>query len=196
MKSNVLQFTSEEAFTKGILEETEKCAIYNKLDKKSSLRLILLAEELTGMIPNMAEGFSGKFWLENDGTAYELHTVIRCDNVDYDMQEKFLSVSKSGKNAAARGIVGKIRSAIYLMMTPDPNAPANIGCFYHMEEGLSASSAFAYSWSLDNYILNVRDKIQDNEWDEYEKSIIVKLADDVIVGVMGREVSIIVKKNF
>ena len=33
-------------------------------------------------------------------------------------------------------------------------------------------------------------------WDELEKSIIAKLADDVIVGVLGGKVDIVVKKKF
>ena len=34
------------------------------------------------------------------------------------------------------------------------------------------------------------------EWDEFERSILVKLADDVVVGVKGKNVSIIIKKKF
>ena len=33
-------------------------------------------------------------------------------------------------------------------------------------------------------------------WDELEKSVITKIADDVIVGIKGRKVDIIVKKAF
>ena len=34
------------------------------------------------------------------------------------------------------------------------------------------------------------------EWDQLEKSIVAKLADDVIVGVRGKKVEIIIKKKF
>ena len=33
-------------------------------------------------------------------------------------------------------------------------------------------------------------------WDELEKSVIAKIADDVIVGLKGKRVDIIVKKSF
>ena len=38
-------------------------------------------------------------------------------------------------------------------------------------------------------------KEKEEAWDELEKSVITKIADDVIVGIQGRKVDIIVKKN-
>lgn len=37
---------------------------------------------------------------------------------------------------------------------------------------------------------------KEEEWDQLEKSIVAKLADNVIVGVMGKKVDIIIKKEF
>jgi hypothetical protein len=59
---------------------------------------------------------------------------------------------------------------------------------YHDETG------YMYSWSLCNYKTAVEGK--ENEHAELERSIVAKLADDIIVGVRGKNVEIIVKKSF
>jgi hypothetical protein len=58
---------------------------------------------------------------------------------------------------------------------------------------------YSYAWSLDHYIARQQsplDTAGDEEWDQLEKSIVAKLADDVIVGVRGRRVEIIIQKAF
>ena len=57
---------------------------------------------------------------------------------------------------------------------------------------------FSSVWSLRQYQDGVRaDNEQGSaEWDELERSIIVHVADDVLVGVKGNNVSIIIKKKF
>ena len=37
---------------------------------------------------------------------------------------------------------------------------------------------------------------KEEEWNQLEKSIVAKLADDVIVGAIGKKVDIIIKKEF
>ena len=61
--------------------------------------------------------------------------------------------------------------------------------------GFSASIDFSQIWSLQEYRNGVQQG-NGEKWDEYERSILVKLADDVIVGVKGKNVSIIIKKKF
>ena len=39
-------------------------------------------------------------------------------------------------------------------------------------------------------------KKPEDEWDQLEKSIVTRLADDVIVGVRGKKAEIIIKKKF
>jgi hypothetical protein len=57
---------------------------------------------------------------------------------------------------------------------------------------------YTYAWTLDHYTECQRERSVDNseEWDQLEKSIVAKLADDVIVGVRGKKVEIIIKKEF
>ena len=53
---------------------------------------------------------------------------------------------------------------------------------------------YSSAWSLNSY--KEQASGQSEEWDELEKSIIANLADDVIVGVTGKKVEIVVVKNF
>ena len=55
------------------------------------------------------------------------------------------------------------------------------------------------AWSLLSYKEDVdgsSGEDKDEAWDELEKSIIAKLADDVIVGVLNGKADITVKKSF
>ena len=52
-----------------------------------------------------------------------------------------------------------------------------------------------YSWSLNKY-RDVVKKENQEDWDELEKSIIANLADDIIVGVKGKQANIVVVKKF
>ena len=69
--------------------------------------------------------------------------------------------------------------------------------FYTM--GMSEHSGAA-SWSLLDYRNNLQSsesfENKEDNWDELEKSIIANIADDVIVGVIGRKIDIIIKKKF
>ena len=58
------------------------------------------------------------------------------------------------------------------------------------------SDTWSNVWSLYSYRQQAGDDKGSEKWDELEKSIIANLADDVIVGVIGKNVDIIIKKNF
>ena len=63
--------------------------------------------------------------------------------------------------------------------------------------GFATNIDFSQIWSLKQYQNCVKeDASEKDKWDELEKSILVKLADDVIVGVRGKTVDIIIKKRF
>jgi hypothetical protein len=55
------------------------------------------------------------------------------------------------------------------------------------------------TWSLEGYRMEIQQAEETKRkecWDELEKSIVANLADDVIVGIDGREVNIVIKKKF
>ena len=198
MTSNVYTLSRLGEDEQNIPAEAERVARYNDLDEKSVLRLRLLSEELICMLPRLLIYGEGKFWIENKGKDYELHlTVDSKGNLDYD-REKVLGISKSGKNAAAKGIVSRISVMIENMMKnrarmlrDDP--------YGVMSKGLSDYSEDMV-WTLNEYRSNFQlEDVQSayrEEWDELERSIIANLADDVIVGIKKGIISIVVKKKF
>lgn len=199
MKSNICAIKKGGIGLETILTEVEKVTNYNGLQKKESLRLRLLAEELTGMLPELVENFDGFFWVENDGNKYELHTEFFVDSLSVEEKQALIAVSANKKNAAATGFMGKIREIAESMLlhsdSPDPcyYAADGYACDYDI-----AGSFYSHMWTLEQYLSQQRDKGADNseEWDQLEKSIVAKLANDVIVGVRGSKVEIVIKKEF
>ena len=208
MKSNICKLNKDLACLEAVLAEVEKVTAYNALEDKKSLRIRLLAEELCGMLPGLIENFSGEFWAENEGDNYELHVELKADDMSIDLRDELISVSKSGKNAAAKGIMGKIRAVAETMLLaafdPDLAPMAAPGEFYdyhgynmgfgYIAPEMEAELGCIYTWSLFNYKTAVEDK--EDEYAELERSIVAKLADDIIVGVRGKNVEIVVKKSF
>jgi len=198
MKSNVCTFSTDKSFDKEMISEINKVAEYEDLDPKSTLRLTLMAEELIGMLPNLSEGFDGSFYVESKGSAYELHADFTMDDRSLASDEVIMALSNSGKNAATKGVIGKIRGFIDKVTLPEGGAFfRDYAIFSGMVE---YESGYAHCWSLNQYAMNVKaaeaSSEKDDAWDELEKSVIKKLADDVVVGIRGNRVEITVKKSF
>lgn len=206
MKSNICALNKELNNYNEILNEVEKVTQYNKINGKQALRIRLIAEELTGMIPGLVENFEGEIWLENNGLDYEFHVDIKVDEMSIDLREDLISVSKSGKNAAAKGIMGKIRAVAETMTlavtNPTPMFPINqyydgsdvmIG-FGYIDPKIAEETGYSYSWSLNSYKANIQEN-NEEAFEEIERSIVANLADDIIVGVRGKKVEIIIKKT-
>ena len=105
-------------------------------------------------------------------------------------QEKLLAASSSGKNEAARGFMGRIRAFFDPLDWAD--APMNVN-----PEAMNQMT----SWSMNAYRQMVKEELeQDQEgaaqaWDELEKSVVSKIADDVKVRIQGRRVEMIILKK-
>ena len=206
MKSNICKLNEDLTCLETVLGEVEKVTAYNGLEDKKALRLRLLAEELCGMLSGLIKNFSGEFWAENDGDNYELHVELKADDMNIDLRDELISVSKSGKNAAAKGIMGKVRAVAETMLLvaadPEVSVPTEeyYDCHgYNMSFGYINppcvdEAGYMCSWSLFCYKTAVEEK--EDEYAELERSIVAKLADDIIVGVRGKNVVIVVEKYF
>lgn len=199
MKSNVCSVKKGGLGLNAILAEVEKVADYNGLQKKEALRLRLLAEELTGMLPELVENFDGNFWVENSENKYVLHTEFSVDSLSKEKKQALIAMSATKKNASASGFMGKIRDVAenMLLYSEEPGTD-----YFYAAEYLHgydvADISYSYVWTLEHYIDQQKEKSSCSgaAWDQLEKSIVAKLADDVIVGVKGRKVEIIIKKEF
>ena len=59
-----------------ILKQSEKVALYNGLDKKQTLQLSLICEEIDGMLPNIVADFDGDFWIEYEEGVCKVNALI------------------------------------------------------------------------------------------------------------------------
>lgn len=201
MKSDICKLPCGEKdtdFLKNILYQTQKTGLFASLDKKENGRLRLLAEELVGMLPELLEFSDGEFWIDCNGKSFELHTVLNPNvSLTDEIREKLLQVSSSGKNAAAVGIMAKIKLAVEFMLIDYEKNINQLPLdyeFYH--DGMGTVPYFSSaSWSLGAYRAKTSGE-KGEKWDELEKSIIANIADDVLVGIQGKKVEIIVKKAF
>ena len=189
MRSNVCKIDKGTADLKVILRESEKVAEYNELDQKQALQLRLLCEEMDGMLPNVIGGFDGDFYIEFVDGVCRLNASVIFEEFTAAKKEALINVSKSKKNAAAVGLLGKIVSRIEDVFID--------------EEILRSASAgyvdvidYSYLWSLQQYKSDAAKKAPSDAYDELEKSVIAAMADDIIVAVKGKRAEITVVKRF
>ena len=197
MKSNVCKFEKGLKGLEEILKESERVAEYNGFTHKQTLQLRLICEEIDGMLPNLIGDFGGDLWIEYDQGVCKVNVSIKIPDIKLEQKEELIAIAKNKKNAAAVGIVGKIRSAIenfFLDEEPIANFDASYGAFY--EIGYSGYVDYSYLWTLEQYRSSVKQNTESEEWDELEKSVIASVADDVIVGVKGKQASIVIVKKF
>ena len=207
MKTDVIKIYSDLQGSCDAMEAAEKFAVYNNLSGKEAMHLRLLTEETVSMIHGILDDFCGLFWLESERTNKGLLCRI-CFSADKQINKKqekhILSVSTSGKNENVKGVMGRIRELFRrslqaedaddeLYLTSMADAMTSMGM---MRSGAPASSA-AF-WSLQAYRQDVytEKEKKSEEWDELEKSIIVKLADEVKVWLKTDVTEIVIEKLF
>ena len=172
------------------------------LTGKQAIHLRLLVEETLGMVQAMTGDFSADFWLESGGEQYKVCLTAKTP-MNKSKKSDLLSVSSSGRNASARGFMGKISEIIEdsllnfddVMTIHDESDLVVAGYNYlgpdmpgAFSRGQSPMMKEQLVWSLHNY-RNALDEAPDSDseamqaWDELEKSIVASIASDVIVGI-------------
>ena len=186
---------------------TENYAWQMKLGKRDTMRLSLLVEETLGMVKAMVEDFYGQLWFSGDGRRCEIHLEATTD-MDADKKQELLSVSSTGKNALAKGFMAMIAEVFSSAMHGFGNAidaygqeTVQYGIVHTSGMGMLTTDGMVPIWTLQSY----RDGLNrqrgangeaDEAWDELEKSIVAKLADDVVVGVKGDRIELVIVKEF
>ena len=198
MKSNICKIEKGTKDLDAIFKECEKVAEYNGLNHKQALGLRLLCEEMDGMLPNIIEDFDGELWIEFEDGVCKVNISIQIPEFNVEKKEELIGIAKNKKNAAAVGIVGKIRDSIenFLLDETSMEALALSSGTFSLGTGYSEGVDYAYIWRLDEYRSTVKKEEQTEAWDELEKSVIASAADDVIVGIKGRKADIIIVKKF
>ena len=204
MKSNVCKIENGTKDLAAILKESEKVAVYNELTHKQTLQLRLICEEIDGMLPNIIDDFSGDFWIDFEDGMCRVNVSLRFEEFTADKKEELVGIAINKKNAAATGIVGKIRSALEnVFMEEDAfqSGDLSLESRYFVTDcytGIDYYSEMDYAclWSLERYRSSVKAEEKAEAWDELEKSVIASVADDIIVGVKGKRADIVIIKKF
>ena len=191
MKTDVMIVSNSGARMQEALDQVGKAAAYKGLSPKSELHLRLLAEEMMGMMRSIAGEADGEFWIEDSDDVYELHLKVRT-LIDEEQRRQLIAASTEGKNEAARGLMGKLRSFFDL----SGGAPVMHGLF--MPGGSMAPESM--TWSMADYREQLqqfahRDPNALEAWDELEKSVVANVADNVKVFIRGRFVEMVIYKR-
>ena len=199
MKSEVITIDSKEECTQKALELTE--SFYGDCSKKSLLRLRLLAEETMNLIRSITgdSQMLAEFWLEKEGNLCSVH--LTTDTIMYAQKRKeLMELSTTKENAAAKGVLGKIREVFELALLPKDERTAResrIGMM-GLIDPTGMQSVGTETWTMSTYIDSVNGSDEKSEFvkeakDEIEKSILANVAKDVIIGIKGDEVSMVIE---
>ena len=201
MKTETIIVSSLGQGIKEALALTEKLGKENGLEKKEVLHLRLLAEELFGMLRSITGELEADYRLDAEGKNFVLRLTSDVILTEA-MRQQLISASTSGLNAAAKGVMGKIRVMIAEALLPKTGPSVimpglSLGLMSMASPTGQSAGLDAYMWSLNKYKAEVEGREEGGEaWDELEKSIVANVADEVSVSIVGSKVEIAVYKSF
>ena len=197
MKTDVISVSSRGSRMESALLQADKVAAYKGLSAKDALHLRLLAEEALGLMRSITGETDGLFWIEDRDDEYELHLQVQAA-LSEDRRARLLSVSSSGKNESAKGLMGRLRAFFDWDSDEDTAACSSLFLPDMLE---SSSPMLDWEWSMKRYesILSSR-IVQDapgaqEAWDELEKSVVKNVADDVKVYIRSGTVELVILKR-
>ncbi|MBR4359851.1 MAG: hypothetical protein IKP32_04470 [Clostridia bacterium] len=199
MKTDVITVSSKGSQMEAALAQVDKTAAYKGLTGKSALHLRLLTEEMMGMMRSITGETKGSFWIEDADGVYQLHLQV-VTRMDSGKRDQLLSASSSGKNESAKGLMGRLRDFF------DRGADEDISSFTSplLLPGMyeySTTPTLDWEWSMMEYEDALSHRVKQNDsaakeaWDELEKSVVAKVADDVKVAIRGRTVEMTIFKK-
>ncbi|MBR4895727.1 MAG: hypothetical protein IKZ41_04805 [Clostridia bacterium] len=201
MKSDVIHVTNEGAGFDEALAQAEAVARFRQIEGKGALHLRLLTEEMLGMMRAMTGERDADFWIDDADGTIDLHLAVKMP-MTAETREKLLSVTTDGTNSAAKGVTGKLRDLVERFLEPE-NDRIPDDLFTGMDYAYSGgdfgtlSVAAAGLWSMNRYRTAAEEgRTPREDWDELEKSVVARLADDVKIGIAGRNVEMIISKKF
>ena len=177
MKTDVITINNLGKGCDEAIAQVEKVAAYNNLSHKDQLQLQLLTEELMSLAMSITGEMTAKFWIENEKNHYELHMTTHT-LMDAEKRSLLISSSSEKKNEAANSFLGKIKNMVEEFILSDANYNHEYEFSNEMLSDLPA-----------NFMTN-------QEWDGYERSVLLKTSDGVKVSISGGNVEIIVIKNY
>ncbi len=206
MKTSEIIVTTRGEGMNEALAATEKLGQDSGLSHKENLRLRLLAEELIGLMRGITGSVEARYQAGQEERKFALS--LSADVVlDLEMRRQLIAASSSGKNSAAKGLMGRIREMVAIVLLPKGQSSAALA---NLSLGLIsmgspmgyAAGEDSYTWSMSTYMAELQNHMNDEAenakeaYDELEKSIVANLADEVSVSIVGSKVEITITKAF
>ena len=199
MRTDEFRITGYDEEIREALDATEKLGAGCGLSRKENLRLRLLGEELLGLVRSAAGEVEARYWAEREDNAFQLHLLADI-SMNREMRKRLIGVSTAGTNAAVKGFTGRLREMIAVLLLPKNEKPSmlSLGLMSMGSPGGFRAGEASYEWLMTNYKAGIK---QDGEeyreaWDELEKSVLSKLADEIRISIAGSRVEILVDKTF
>lgn len=177
MISDIITIDNQGRGFDNALEEAGRVAAYAGLDKKNTTRLSLLTHEMLSLARSITGEMHADFWIEKVEGQFNLHMTTETV-MDAEKRDMLINATSSRKNEAARGLVGWLRDKVERMMVAQVDHSEQEEVPYDLMSDV-ANSVF-----------------EEPEWDGYERSVLMKIADNVKIGIRGRVVDILVTKRF
>ena len=199
MKTDVIAVSSKGARMETALIQADKVAAYKEMSRKNALHLRLLTEEMMGLMRSITGDVTGKFWIEDQDSIYELHLQTE-KWLTSEKREQLLAVSTTGKNESAKGLMGRLRNFFEIGADEDVAAFTSPLVLPGMYEQTSTPtmdwewSMIQYEDALASYKPEKEETVQQAR-DELEKSVVAHVADDIKVGIKGRTVEMTIIKK-
>ncbi len=196
MKTDVIEVSSRGRQMETALREAEKVAEYKSLSPRDALHLRLLTEEMMGMMRSITGETAGKFWIEDEEGRYRLHLRVET-RMNMTKRENLLSVSTSGRNESAKGLMGRLRDFFERGSDLDGMDPLIMAGMCDDP----TSTSMDWAWAMTRYEdaiaagLARSDENAAEAWDELEKSVVARVADDVKVSIRGNTVEMTIEKQ-
>jgi len=171
-----MRFTENDGFEE-ILSEIERYGVFCRLSKSGTTKLMLLAEEMLGLTVRLFDDLEFDFYVTDDSKKFTLVLSAKTI-VNMEQKEKMLSISSDGKNAAAKGVLGKLRDVFQdMLISPYCGYATETMSFFEGEH-----------FSLSAYAGSLSPEVKGDRWDGLEKSIIANIASDVTIGINDNRV--------
>jgi len=198
MKTDVIAVSGRSEMAE-VLNQVDKVAAYKDLTKKGALHLRLLTEEMMGLVRSITGETNGQFWIEDEDGVYSLHLTVKT-SMDSGKRSQLLAASSSGKNESARGLMGRLRDLFDQSEDDDVISFSNPLLVHGVYEHTTGAE-FDWEWSMLRYEDELNSRVRQNDsaakeaWDELEKSVVARVADDVKVSIKGRTVEMTIIKK-
>ena len=199
MKTDVITVSSKGKQMETALKQAEKVAAYKELSPKDALHIRLLTEEMMGLMRSITGKTEGEFWIEDEDGECRLHLRVKT-RLSSENREELLTVSTTGKNESAKGLMGRLRDFFDWGSEEELAAYSSPLLLPDMFEHTSSPS-LDWEWSMVMYENTLTERIEQNDaqakeaWDELEKSVVKHVADDVRVYIRNGVVELVILKK-